>query len=107
MELQLATQMPQAEPKSKFDQLLDIIMADVEGLAVINRESIYSQFTRFKSIYEAALSNEGPVEEDPRVVSGINMGEFGLEFLSWVDPKFVQDVHENMDWYLNSFRESQ
>lgn len=57
MELQLATQMPLAEPKSKFDQLLEIIMADVEGLSIINRESIYSQFTRFKSIYEAALNH--------------------------------------------------
>ncbi len=32
--------------------------------------------------------------------------DFGLEFLSYVDPKFVKDVNENLDWYLNSFRES-
>lgn len=44
--------------------------------------------------------------EDKRVPSGLNMDEFGLEFLSWVDPKFAKEINENMDWYLNHYRES-
>jgi hypothetical protein len=44
--------------------------------------------------------------EVSRVVSGINMAEFGLDFLSFVDPNFVRDVDENMEWYINNFRES-
>jgi len=29
------------------------------------------------------------------------MGDFGLDFLAWVDPKFVKDVDENLEWYIN------
>lgn len=41
-----------------------------------------------------------------KVPSADNIHEFGLEFLSWVDPKFVQDIEANKEWYLNNYRES-
>lgn len=34
------------------------------------------------------------------------MGKFGLDFLKWVDPRYVQDIDRNMSWYLNYYREN-
>jgi 2-oxo-4-hydroxy-4-carboxy--5-ureidoimidazoline (OHCU) decarboxylase len=45
-------------------------------------------------------------EQQFKVISSENMDEFGLDFLSYIDPKYVKDIKENMEWYLNSYREN-
>ena len=69
---------------------------------------ISSQFSRFKEAYERALSTDlSSWRPDPNVYSGENLWEFGVEFLSYLDPVFLQDIESNREWYLQSFRESQ
>jgi hypothetical protein len=68
---------------------------------------LYSQFSSFKQAFEKALTTDLSIwSPDPNVYSSENLGDFGQEFLSFLDPVFIQDINENMDWYLNSFRES-
>ena len=65
------------------------------------------QFNRFQKSFETALKTDlSLIKPDPNVYSSENLGDFGLEFLSYIDPVFVQDIDLNRDWYLNSFRES-
>jgi hypothetical protein len=68
---------------------------------------LYSQFSSFKQAFEKALTTDLSIwSPDPNVYSSENLGDFGQDFLSFLDPVFIQDINENMDWYLNSFRES-
>ena len=68
---------------------------------------LYSQFSSFKQAFEKALTTDLSIwSPDPNVYSSENLGDFGQEFLSFLDSVFIQDINENMDWYLNSFRES-
>jgi hypothetical protein len=33
------------------------------------------------------------------------MDKYGVDFLSFIEPKFVKDYHENMDWYKENYNE--
>jgi len=33
------------------------------------------------------------------------MSEYGLEFLSYLDPNFIQDVNNNLQWYKENYNE--
>ena len=94
--------------QSHFDRVIEYLSQEVEQLATPNREFLSSQFSRFKEAYERALSTDlSSWRPDPNVYSGENLWEFGVEFLSYLDPVFLQDIESNREWYLQSFRESQ
>jgi hypothetical protein len=33
------------------------------------------------------------------------MSKYGIEFLSKIDPRYVKDIEENREWYLESYNE--
>jgi len=90
----------------QMSEILEALQRDVDDLTQENRAALVQQFAAYKHAFERALAGE--TEGSAKVVSSESMmtDEFGLEFLSYVDPKFVRDVSENSDWYLTSFRES-
>ena len=90
----------------QIPQILEALQREVDELGSENRAALVRQFAAYKQAFERALSGE--VEGPTKVVSSESMmtEEFGLEFLSFVDPKFARDVSQNSDWYLTSFRES-
>lgn len=91
--------------KDKFQRIMDLIWLDIEDITIQNKEDVSQMFKGFKDVYERAFTDKIELQ-DNRVISAENMGSFGLEFLSWVDSRFVQDVNQNLDWYLNSYREN-
>jgi len=42
---------------------------------------------------------DSPCYRDRTVYKPQNIREYGQEFLSYVDPRFVQDIVKNKDWY--------
>ena len=116
LEYQISSQQSEENtaPGCKYNQIIDLISHEVESLASLNRDEMIQQFSSLKRVYENALQADTSSPSDyisndpsvPRVISAENMGKFGLDFLQWVDPRFVQDIDKNMDWYLNYYRES-
>lgn len=89
-----------------FDRVIEYFSKEADELSTPNREMLTSQFSRFKHAFEKALNTDlSTWVPDQNVYSSENLGDFGIEFLSFLDPVFIQDIEENMDWYLNSFRE--
>ena len=87
--------------------MIEYLTREVDSVALPNREMLQAQFSRFKEAYERALSTDlSTWTPDPNVYSGENLWDYGVEFLSFIDPVFVQDIDANREWYQNNFRES-
>jgi len=89
---------------AKFDDLIKMLMKDVDLRTGPNKENVVEQFDKLQKAYTHAMTCEQTL--DPVVYTSNNMGQFGLDFISWVDPKFVRDIDLNMDWYMGNQHES-
>ena len=89
---------------AKFDDLIKMLMKDVDLMTGSNKENVVEQFDKLQKAYSHAMTCEQTL--DPVVYTSNNMGQFGLDFISWVDPKFVRDIDANMDWYMGNQHES-
>ena len=81
-----------------------MLMKDVDLMTGSNKENVVEQFDKLQKAYSHAMTCEQTL--DPVVYTSNNMGQFGLDFISWVDPKFVRDIDANMDWYMGNQHES-
>jgi hypothetical protein len=43
--------------------------------------------------------------KDQTVYTPLKMHQYGIDFISKVDPRFIQDINNNLDWYLENYNE--
>ena len=85
----------------------------MSDLSQSNRDELRQQYSKFTEAYKeaelkASLIIEGKKCKVPRPSHPYNptkLSEYGLDFLSFVDPYFVADIKENQEWYLQNQNE--
>ena len=107
----LAELLPENE-EDRDEALLDMLLSRFESnlasLRTNNESELRKQYANFTSAYKLAdekanLIIQGRKDLAPRLQFPYNptkLHEYGLDFLSYVDPYFVADVQENYEWYL-------
>ena len=78
-----------------------------------NKTEFERQYNNFARAYSEAeekanLIIEGKSQLVPRPSLPYNptkLGDYGLDFLSFVDPYFVADIKENYEWYMQNQNE--
>lgn len=99
--------------ESVFDLLIGRFEAALQKLNGQNKAEMEKQYQRFANAYRdaeamASLIIEGKQRLVPRPTFPFNptrLDDYGLDFLSYVDPYFVADVRENLEWYLQNQNE--
>ena len=49
--------------------------------------------------------NDIPEEFDTVPYSALNMLKYGQDFLQQIDSRYVKDINQNLDWYLQNSSE--
>ena len=96
-----------------FDKLLNRCEQMVSDLSIKNKSELERQYSKFTNAYNKAESKadliiQGKQSLVPRPSLPYNptkLQEYGLDFLSYVDPYFVADIVENREWYLQKQNE--
>lgn len=78
-----------------------------------NKNELRRQYTKFTDAYSKADSqaseiiakSKHEIVRDNFPYNPTKLQDYGLKFLSYVDPFFVADIKENMEWYLQNQNE--
>jgi hypothetical protein len=79
----------------------------LENIQNENYQTLKSLFESVRSKYEHALSLQ-PGDADYRDATLYKPQEifkYGIEFTSYVDPRFVQDMIKNKEWYSQNLNQ--
>lgn len=91
-----------------FQKMIHLAERDLGRLQEKNLTALEDLFNRTQSKYVKALntSPDSPSFRDKTIYKPQDIKEYGQDFLSYVDPHFVQDIVKNQEWYkhnLNKF----
>ena len=81
--------------------MLHIAEQDLEDLHEKNKVSMLDLYEKVSSKFKQALeiSPNSPRFRDKAVYKPQEIREYGQDFLSYVDPHYVQDIMNNSEWY--------
>ena len=94
--------------EARFDLLLNRFQESLSQLRCHNKEELEKQYSEFTNAYYKAedvanvinLGRNDQVERPNFPYNPTKLHEYGLDFLSFVDPHFVADIKKNYEWYL-------
>lgn len=92
----------QAERKHQI--IIELLRRDIMELEASNRDQLRQQYEKLREAYSKSLS-AGSVKPDSYPYNPDEMEEYGVSFLSYIEPLFVQDYHTNMQWYNEHYNE--
>lgn len=74
---------------------------DLQNIQQRNYCDLESLFTQIQSKYRIALtiSKDSEDYKDMKLYKPEEVYKYGKQFMSYVDPGFVQDMAKNKDWY--------
>lgn len=80
---------------------LTLVEKDLADLEEKNKNTIKGVFDKVKDRYEEALSmnKDDPAFKDKNIYIAENMADYGVEFTSYLEPNFIQDMQANKEWY--------
>lgn len=85
-----------------LDKIIENLSSEVSILSEPNASTLNAQFTHLKQVYEDALNTDpSKFIPDMKVYTSQDVAEYGLEFISQIDPRYVHDINTNWGWYLN------
>ncbi len=70
---------------------MELLKRDVSSIDNFNRDELYMQGKRLKDAYDQALNKDPTEMKNTLVYRSEDIGKYGLEFLAYVEPMFVQD----------------
>lgn len=76
------------QSQKKFQIMIELVRNEIESLTMDNKNNVLKQFEKMRLAYEQALQ-EDPTKIDETVYSGENLDQYGIDFLSYIDPRFV------------------
>lgn len=96
-----------------FDMIQSRFEQDLVNLTQHNRDELRSQYGKFTDAYSKADAvaqeiiegREHGIVRQNFPYNPTKLQEYGLEFLSYVDPFFVADIKQHMEWYLQNQNE--
>ncbi len=95
------------DEKDYIDKMIESLTTEVDALEEPNMQMLTSMFMKMKRLFEESLGTDlSQYTPDMKVYTSQDISNYDLEFLSQIDPRFVQDLEINWNWYLNSYRET-
>mmetsp|Transcript_26797 Transcript_26797/g.25836 ORF Transcript_26797/g.25836 Transcript_26797/m.25836 type:complete len:123 (+) Transcript_26797:415-783(+) len=88
----------------KMQLMIELKERELGKLSIQNRNNLENLFHNLKTRYESALEQDQE-EFDRFPYNEGDLFAYGQEFLSYIDPRYIQDVRENQEWYLENSNE--
>lgn len=84
---------------------MELVKREIDNLTDDNSKNLHSQFQQLQAAYEIALKSDLTKFDNSIVYTPERMNEYGIDFLSYVDPRFVQDIQNNLEWYMENYND--
>lgn len=101
-------QVQREKSKATFDRLIEKFKGNLSALRVRNKFELEKQYRNFTDAYKEVERQVNEIITNPenQVIRAqfpynpTKISEYGLDFLSFVDPHYVADIKKNYEWYL-------
>lgn len=84
--------------------MVSVLEREVQNLSEGNREQLKKIYSEFQERYKKSLEPDNN-EVDKTVYRGDSTDQYGIDFLSYIDPQYTKDIMNNIDWYLENHNE--